>query len=67
MTLSTTSGRGVRKSDEAISGLKKISGAKNRSYPTSTLYFCTYVRNLQLIAQMKRPRRTFPVTECSPS
>ena len=29
----------MRKSDDAISGLKKISGAKNRSYPTSTLYF----------------------------
>jgi hypothetical protein len=38
MTLSTTSGRGVRKSLDAISGLKKISGARKRSKPTSTLY-----------------------------
>lgn len=41
MTLSTTSGSGVKKSDDMISGLKKISGARNRSYPTSTLYFCS--------------------------
>jgi len=40
MTVSTTSGKGVKKSEEAISGLKKISGAKKRSYPTSTWYFC---------------------------
>lgn len=40
MTLSTTSGRGVKKSEEAISGLKKISEARKRSYPTSTEYFC---------------------------
>jgi len=31
MTVSTTSGSGVRKSDEAISGLKNISGARKRS------------------------------------
>jgi hypothetical protein len=31
ITESTTSGSGVRKSDEAISGLKKISGARKRS------------------------------------
>ena len=40
ITPSTISGRGVKKSDELISGLKKISGARNRSYPTSILYGC---------------------------
>ena len=32
---STTSGNGVMKSDDKISGLKKISGPRKRSYPTS--------------------------------
>ena len=31
MTPSTISGRGVKKSEEYISGLKKISGARKRS------------------------------------
>jgi hypothetical protein len=35
---STTSGSGVMKSEEKISGLKKTSGPRNRSYPTSHLY-----------------------------
>jgi hypothetical protein len=39
MTVSTTSGKGVKKSEEYISGLKKISGARKRSYPTSMSYF----------------------------
>ena len=37
---STTSGKGVKKSEEKISGLKKISGPKNRSYPTSATHGC---------------------------
>jgi len=36
ITVSTISGSGVKKSELAISGLKKISGPKKRSYPTST-------------------------------
>ena len=32
---STTSGSGVMKSDEKISGLKNTSGPRNLSYPTS--------------------------------
>jgi len=38
ITLSTISGMGVKKSDDAISGLKIISGPKKRSNPTSTSY-----------------------------
>lgn len=40
ITSSTISGSGVKKSDEYISGLKKISGARKRSYPISMEYFC---------------------------
>lgn len=40
MVLSTISGSGIKKSEEYISGLKKISGARKRSYPTSTEYCC---------------------------
>jgi hypothetical protein len=36
ITVSTISGKGVKKSELAISGLKKISGARKRSKPTST-------------------------------
>jgi hypothetical protein len=64
MTWSTTSGRGVRKSEEAISGLKKISGARKRSYPTSTLYACGYHERVSTLllssappgAHLARPR-----------
>ena len=38
MASSTTSGKGVRKSEEKISGLKNTSGPRNRSYPTSQRY-----------------------------
>ncbi len=44
MTSSTTSGKGVKKSDEAISGLKKISGPRNLSKPTSTEYAYCYIQ-----------------------
>ena len=40
MAWSTTSGSGVVWSVLKISGLKKISGPRKRSYPTSTAYSC---------------------------